>query len=115
MFLCAPNIQATYEATLLAGVINAHSTGNRQVFLTFVGNRISWIVDAINLAVQKLAGAGIGGIDVCVLHHQCVNDALLRAIAGVDAPVPMVIGDDWACPQCSIFWSTFADSFKFWG
>jgi hypothetical protein len=51
-------LDATYEATLSAAVINAESTGNRSVFLTLVGggvfgNRTEWIVDAIHRAISR--------------------------------------------------------------
>ncbi len=50
-------LEAAYEATLRAAVINAKRTGNRRVYLTLLGggafgNRSEWICDAIVRALQ---------------------------------------------------------------
>jgi hypothetical protein len=50
-------LEAAYEATLLAGVLNAHATGNRTVYLTLLGggafgNPTNWILDSIERAVR---------------------------------------------------------------
>ncbi|MEO1653141.1 MAG: hypothetical protein AAFU64_06325 [Bacteroidota bacterium] len=51
-------LEATYEATFYAGLINFERTGNKQVYLTLVGggvfgNDMIWIMDAIKKALQK--------------------------------------------------------------
>ncbi len=53
-------LEATYEATLCAAVLNGQSTGNRRVFLTLVGggafhNDKSWITESIHRALQLYA------------------------------------------------------------
>jgi hypothetical protein len=50
-------LDATYEATLAAASINLRNTGNNKVFLTLVGggafgNRIEWILSAIDRALR---------------------------------------------------------------
>jgi hypothetical protein len=50
-------LEASYEATLRAAVLNRQSTGNPRVFLTLLGggvfgNRMPWILDAIKRALQ---------------------------------------------------------------
>lgn len=51
-------LEATYEATFLAALINRQRTGNKRLFLTLVGggvfgNRAEWIIDAILSAIRK--------------------------------------------------------------
>jgi hypothetical protein len=45
-------LEASYEATLCAAILNAQNNGNRTLFLTLLGggafgNKIDWIIDAI--------------------------------------------------------------------
>lgn len=51
-------LEATYEATLYAGLINYENTGSNKVFLTLVGggafgNEMNWIIDSIEKAFIK--------------------------------------------------------------
>lgn len=51
-------LEATYEATLYAGLINYENTGSNKVFLTLVGggafgNEMNWILDSIEKAFIK--------------------------------------------------------------
>lgn len=51
-------LEAVYEATLYAGLINYSDTGSKKVYLTLVGggvfrNNMEWILDAISLAIFK--------------------------------------------------------------
>lgn len=51
-------LEAVYEATLYAGLINYRETDSKKVYLTLVGggvfrNNIEWILDAISLAILK--------------------------------------------------------------
>jgi hypothetical protein len=57
-------LEATYEATLCCGMLNAAATGNDRVFLTKIGggvfaNPMSWIADAIERAVQRYRACGL--------------------------------------------------------
>lgn len=50
-------LEATYEATLLAAVLNWHQTGNRRVYLTMVGGGVFgndrvWIIQAMRRALN---------------------------------------------------------------
>jgi hypothetical protein len=50
-------LEASYEATLCAAILNAQNHGNRTLFLTLLGegafgNKIGWIVDAIERALN---------------------------------------------------------------
>ena len=68
-------LDATYEATLSAGAVNAEATGHRSVFLTLVGggvfgNPTEWIVDAIRRAVTCHADSDL---DVAVVSYGSPN------------------------------------------
>lgn len=63
-------LEAMYEATLLAGVINAATSGSNRVFLTRVGggafgNDFRWIHAAIARAARLLRGADLDVRIVC--------------------------------------------------
>jgi hypothetical protein len=73
-------LEAAYEATLCAGVINAQETGNKTVFLTLLGggafgNESSWIVGAMERALQTHAESGL---DVRIVSFGSANPALGR-------------------------------------
>jgi len=64
-------LEASYEATLLAAIINGRETGNRTCYLTLLGggvfgNASDWIVDAIQRALMLIAGTGV---DVAIVSY----------------------------------------------
>ncbi|RHY93774.1 hypothetical protein DYB37_000885 [Aphanomyces astaci] len=76
-------LQASYEATLWAGVVNYHRTGCNKVFLTALGggvfgNRVDWIVDAIAAAVAAVARHGL---DIVIVHFRRVDVSFKRDLA----------------------------------
>lgn len=76
-------LEAAYEATLLAGVINAvRPGGSNSVYLTLLGggafgNRREWITDAIRRALDSVRGYAL---DVCLVSYGHVP-ADLQALA----------------------------------
>ena len=57
-------LDAAYEATLAAAALNARQTGNRTAYLTMLGggafgNPTGWIVDAVERALRRFAGADL--------------------------------------------------------
>ena len=57
-------LEAAYEATICAGIINARNTGNRTVFLTLLGGGVfgndqQWIIDAIDRALALHSNSGL--------------------------------------------------------
>lgn len=57
-------LEAAYEASLYAAVLNAERTGNNRVFPTLLGggsfgNRPEWIVGAIRRALELYGGVGL--------------------------------------------------------
>lgn len=76
-------LDAAYEATLLAAVVDAEETGGSgRVWLTFLGggafgNRKEWIGAAVGRALARLGGVDL---DVRVAHHRTLDRDLLRTI-----------------------------------
>ena len=65
-------LDALYEATLLAAVVNAKAGGSPTVLLTFVGggvfaNEQAWIRGAIERALQAVAAHGL---DIAIVYFQ---------------------------------------------
>ena len=73
-------LEAAYEATLWAAVVNTHRTASNVVYLTRVGggafgNETAWIDDAIRRALKMVAGVGL---DVRVVSYGQPDRELLR-------------------------------------
>jgi len=76
-------LDAVYEATFAAGVINANRTGNRVVYLTLLGggvfgNRAEWITAAIERAFRKHAQHGL---DVRIVSYLRSKDAVAELVS----------------------------------
>jgi hypothetical protein len=83
-------LDAAYEATLHAGVINSAATGNRRVFLTLLGggafgNPIEWILSALQRALSSFADADL---DVRIVSYGQPNPHLRHLLAGHGGPLP---------------------------
>lgn len=75
-------LEAAYEATLCAAILNAQKTGNNKVFLTLLGggafgNESVWIIDAIDRALRIHADSGL---DVRIVSFRSSNRALKKLI-----------------------------------
>lgn len=73
-------LEGAYEATLLAGIINARATGCRRVLLTQLGggafgNGTPWIHDAMRRAFESLRDVAL---DVAIVSHTDVHAGLVR-------------------------------------
>lgn len=73
-------LEASYEATICAGIVNADRTGNNTVFLTLLGggafgNEESWIVEALRRALSLYRDCDL---DVAIVSYgrsqPCVRD-----------------------------------------
>ncbi len=77
-------LEAAYEATLLAGVINAaRAGGSNSVYLTLLGggafgNEREWILDAIRRALESVHDQAL---DVCLVSYGRVPGDLLTIAA----------------------------------
>ena len=75
-------LEATYEATLYAALINYQNTGCPKVFLTLVGggafgNDMDWILDSLELALQKFKATPL---EVYVVSYRMSNPELIKMI-----------------------------------
>jgi len=77
-------LEASYEATLCAGVLNAARNGNHQVYLTLLGggafgNHDDWILNAIRRALQKLSAFDL---DVMIVSYGSSKTQVQQLIKG---------------------------------
>jgi hypothetical protein len=77
-------LEATYEATLHAAVVNARNGGSERVFLTLVGggafgNPKAWILDALERALTMHAHSGLR---VAIVSRHGHDRALARLLDG---------------------------------
>lgn len=68
-------LEATYEATILAGIINKQNKGCNKIFITMVGGGVfgnphSWIVDAIRRSVNIYKNYGL---DISIVSYEKRN------------------------------------------
>lgn len=75
-------LEASYEATFHAAILNAASTRNNKVFLTLVGggvfgNKEEWILDAIEKCLNMFADYAL---DVNIVSYGRPNDAVLSLV-----------------------------------
>eukprot|EP00050_Salpingoeca_kvevrii_P016994 m.60667 g.60667 ORF g.60667 m.60667 type:complete len:398 (+) comp7293_c0_seq3:109-1302(+) len=75
-------LDAAYEATLWAGVINNSKTQNPRVLLTFLGggvfgNKKPWIAAAICRAIQRLHMHG-KKLEVVLVHFSHIDDYIVK-------------------------------------
>lgn len=73
-------LEAAYEATLAAGVLNAQRTGNKDVYLTLLGggafgNDQQWILDAMRRACQLYQAVDL---NVKVVSYQRSNPSVKK-------------------------------------
>lgn len=112
-------LEAAYEATLAAAVINASQTGNKSVFLTLLGggafgNDQQWIVDAILRACRLFHSRDL---DVRVVSFRSSNSAVQKIVDAIKADVPSTASEDNVpvtreypdhyCPGCGQAQKTF--------
>lgn len=76
-------LEAAYEATLWAAVVNAHASGCKVLFLTRLGggafgNEPEWIDGAMRRALTKVVGVGL---DVRVVSYGRPDAAIERLVA----------------------------------
>ena len=73
-------LEAAYEATLAAAVLNASKTGNKSVYLTLVGGGVfgndqEWILDAIRRAAKLYSRVDL---DVKIVSYRYSNPAIRK-------------------------------------
>ena len=75
-------LEASYEATTCAAILNSQSTGNKRVFLTLLGggafgNRTSWITDSIERALKLYED---WDLDVAIVSYGASKPAVRRLV-----------------------------------
>ncbi len=78
-------LEATYEATFYAALLNYERTGNKKVFLTLVGggafgNKIEWIMDAIKNAIKIFSNTPL---DIRIVSYGGSNSEVEKLIKGI--------------------------------
>ncbi len=81
-------LEASYEATICASIINASRTGNNKVFLTLVGggafgNEESWIIDAMERAIMTYKDAEL---DIMIVSYSRQNPAVNQLVRRFGRP-----------------------------
>lgn len=75
-------LEASYEATICAGILNFLKTGNNKVYLTLIGggafgNKRTWIISAINRSLNLYKHFGL---DVIIVSHGRSNSYVQELI-----------------------------------
>ena len=78
-------LEATYESTLYAALINRMENQSNKVFLTLVGggafgNEEGWILESLQQALRKFRNAPL---DVKIVSHRNSNPNLLKCISDI--------------------------------
>lgn len=83
-------LDAAYEATLLAAIVDAEREGSGRVWLTFLGggafgNAPPWIHHAMGRALGRCADRDL---EVLVAHHRAVDEEARRGVEEAMGPTP---------------------------
>ena len=79
-------LEASYEATLCAALVNARRTGNNRVFLTLIGggafgNETAWILDSLQRALDLYQQAAL---DVAIVSYGVPNPSIQDLVRHTD-------------------------------
>jgi hypothetical protein len=83
-------LDAAYEATMCAAIVNAHTYGTHQVFLTLLGGGVfgndpAWILGAIHRAVRLYAHAAL---DVAIVSYGASQPAVQHLVQHIEHAAP---------------------------
>ncbi|MDX2505738.1 MAG: hypothetical protein QNL62_14855 [Gammaproteobacteria bacterium] len=75
-------LEASYEATICAGILNYLKTGNNKIYLTLIGggafgNKMNWIINALQRSLKLYKHAGL---DVVIVSHGYSNSHVQELI-----------------------------------
>ena len=75
-------LEATYEATLCAALLNASQTGNNKVFLTLVGGGVfendpDWILSGLQRALDRYQDAAL---EVAIVSYRESNSDIQHLV-----------------------------------
>jgi hypothetical protein len=76
-------LDAAYEATICAAIVNARSTGSNRAFLTLLGggafgNESRWIMQGIERALRRYS---VWDLDVAIVSHRASNADVRQLVA----------------------------------
>ena len=83
MALATLALEAAYEATLCAAIVNYDRTGNNRLYLTQLGggafgNEQDWIIDSMRRALKLHSGSGL---DVAIVSFRASDRAIRELIS----------------------------------
>jgi hypothetical protein len=75
-------LEATYEATICAAILNSVKTGNNRLFLTLVGggafgNEFDWIIDGLHYSLDQYRDADL---DVAIVSYGSSNQHVQQLV-----------------------------------
>ena len=76
-------LEASYEATICAGLLNSLRNGNKKLYLTLIGggafgNEIEWIINAIQRSLKLYKHYDL---DVIIVSHSCSNEHVQKLVS----------------------------------
>ncbi len=76
-------LEASYEASLCAGLLNSIRNGNKKLYLTLIGggafgNEIEWIINAIQRALNLFKHYDL---DVIIVSYSCSNTHIQKLVS----------------------------------
>jgi hypothetical protein len=82
-------LEATYEATLSAGLLNYQRTNNNSVFLTLIGggafgNEMDWIFSALETSIMKFSNTPL---DIKIVSYGTSNSSLIGLINSINEKI----------------------------
>ena len=91
-------LDAAYEATLWAAVVNAHRTGCNKVYLTSVGggvfgNKQEWIANAIARAIAHVSQTIDFELHVYLVHYRDIDMSVVRT---TNSAITTTVPQQWA-------------------
>lgn len=86
LFFATLVLEAAYEATFCAAILNARRSGNRNLFLTLLGggafgNESSWITSALERSIHRFSGYGLNVKIVCFREPHPEIQRLIELVA----------------------------------
>jgi len=76
-------LEASYEATICAAILNSVENGNNRLFLTMLGggafgNETDWIIEAIQRALNRYKHAGL---EIAIVSHSSSNPDIQKLVS----------------------------------
>ena len=94
-------LEATYEATFHAALLNYQKTGSNKVFLTLVGggafgNKLDWITESIFVAVSKFMNTPL---DIVIVSYNASKKEVIELIEKINSVKYLPTKNKWLNPK----------------